>query len=395
MHSLLKKIISSGIGPARYAMATVGMGVAILLILLAVQLYANFNQLLHGKSNSNNVADFLVINKTVTGAMQGQKEKSTFSPADIADLKAQPFTESIGVLNSTNFSVSVESYSDALPFYSDAYFESVPDDFIDGNTTDWKWAPGQRDLPVIIPSFFLDLYNTGMAMTQDNLPQLSMEAITAIPIKITIKGQGQSAEFVGHVVAQTDRLNSILIPQSFMDWANAQYGYRQSQLPTRVVVKTKDPSDPALVQYLAQKGWKTNAEKTRFSKMRGVVNAIVSALGGFGLLMLLFGLLVFSLFIQLTIAACKPDIELLQTLGTAPNQLHGFLMRRFMPTNVALLALALILLSVLQFGAARLLQGRQIILSPWLSWQTLAGAALVFAAVWWVNSSTVRRYLRA
>jgi hypothetical protein len=129
--------------------------------------------------------------------------------------------------------------------------------------------------------------------------------------------------------------------------------------------------------------------------MRGVVNAVVSALGGFGLLMLLFGLLVFSLFIQLTIAACKPDIALLQTLGTAPNQLHGFLMRRFMPTNVALLALALILLSVLQFGAARLLQGRQIILSPWLSWQTLAGAALVFAAVWWVNSSTVRRYLRA
>ncbi|TAD85824.1 MAG: hypothetical protein EAY75_10270 [Bacteroidetes bacterium] len=393
MHSLLKKIINSGIGPGRFAMATVGMGVAVLLILLAVQLYANFTQLLHGKNNSNNVADFLVINKTVTGEMQGQKEKSTFTPADIADLKAQPFTEGIGVLSSTNFSVSVQSYSDALPFYSDAYFESVPDEFIDGNTANWSWKPGQRDLPVIIPAFFLDLYNTGMAMTQDNLPQLSMEAIMAIPIKITVKGKGQTAEFVGHVAAQTDRLNSILIPQSFMDWANEQYGYRKSQLPTRVVVKTKDPSSPALVQYLAQKGWKTNAEKTRFSKIRGVVNVVVSALGGFGLLMLLFGLLVFSLFIQLTIAACKPDITLLQTLGTAPSQLHSFLMRRFMPTNLALLGVALVVLAGLQVAAARLLQAKQILLSPWLSWQTLVAAALVMLAIWWVNSSTVSKHL--
>jgi hypothetical protein len=46
------------------------------------------------------------------------------------------------------------------------------------------------------------------------------------------------------------------------------------------------------------------------------VNAVVAVTGGIGIVLLVFGLLVFSLFIQLTIASCKSDIELLQTLGT-------------------------------------------------------------------------------
>lgn len=376
-------------------MATLGMGVAVLCILFALQLFVNFTQLLHGKNNQNDIADFLVINKMVTGATQGQKEKSTFSDADIADLKTQPFAQEVGLLNSTNFSVSVESYSDALPFYSDAYFESVPDQFIDVKSKEWKWTEGQRDLPVIIPSFFLDLYNTGMAMTQDNLPQLSMDALSAIPIKISIKGKGQNVEFVGHVVAQTDRLNSILIPQSFMDWANAQYGYRQSQRPTRVVIKTNDPSSPALVKYLDGKGWKTNTEKTRFSKIRGIINLIVSVIGGIGFVLLFFGMLVFSLFIQVTIASCKTDIALLQTLGTAPSQLQRFLMGRFLPINAVLLVLALALLALIQAWAKQFLAGRQIILDAWLSPFTLVAAFFIFGMMWWVNRSTIRRYINS
>jgi hypothetical protein len=74
-------------------------------------------------------------------------------------------------------------------FTCDAYFESVPDEFIDVKSADWKWKDGQRDIPIIIPSFFLDLYNTGMAMSQKDLPQLSLEAIQAIPIKVMVRGR--------------------------------------------------------------------------------------------------------------------------------------------------------------------------------------------------------------
>jgi hypothetical protein len=394
MNSLLQKIIRSGVGKIRFWMALTGMGVAVLLILLAVQVNADFNELLHGKSNQNESADFLVINKIVTPENQLQKDRNSFSAADITDLGSQPFVESLGKLSTTSFRVSVESYSDALPFYSDAYFESVPDEFIDAKNAEWKWAEGQRDVPVIIPSFFLDLYNTGMAMSQKNLPQLSLQAIQAIPVKVVVNGNGKRAEFVGHVTGQSDRINSILIPQSFMDWANKEYGYSQSANPTRVVVKVKDPTDPVLVNYLDKKGWKTNAEKTRFSRMRKVVNAVVAVTGGIGLVLLLFGLLVFSLFIQLTIASCKTDIELLQTLGTSPGQLQRFLIKQFLPQNIVIIAIACLFIAGLQWIISTFLLPQQIFISKWIAADTLIAAAFVSVVIWLVNRQTISKYIK-
>jgi len=134
---LLKKLIRAGIGKVRFLMATIGMGVAMMFILLAVQTFMNFNELLHGKNNDNETADFLVINKQITGERQSNKALSAFTKAEADSLQAQPFVEKMGVLTASNFSVNVSSYSDAIPFYSDAYFESVPDEFIDVQTNSW------------------------------------------------------------------------------------------------------------------------------------------------------------------------------------------------------------------------------------------------------------------
>jgi hypothetical protein len=396
MNTLLKKIIRSGVGRFRYIVAMLGMGTAVFFILLAVQTHANFNELLHGKRNENEAADFLVINKQVTSQTLGKKELSTFSAAEIDSLKKQSFAREVGVLSASNFSVSVESYTDALPFYSDAFFESVPDAFIDlKGKENWGWQPGQRDLPVIIPSFFLDLYNTGMAMTQAGLPQLSLDAVMAIPIKVSIRGNGRSQDFVGHVAGTTDRLNSILIPQSFMDWANANYGYRSAQQPARIVLKTLDPSNPALVKYLDDRDWNTNSDKTRLSKVRTIVNWIVGIVGGIGLVMLLFGLMVFSLFIQVTLASCRPDVELLQTLGASPAQLQRFLMRQFMPVNAAIVAVVLVLVVALQFVMHHTLQQAGMFVPLYISWATLLAAAATIAVFWVSNRRTIERFIRS
>lgn len=392
---LLQKLIRAGIGKFRFLMATVGMGVAVLFILLAVQTFMNFNELLHGPKNKNETADFLVINKQITASTQGKKASIAFSLQEIDSLRKQPFVQKLGVLTSSNFSVNVSSYSDAIPFYSDAYFESVPDEFIDVQSESWKWQEGQKDLPVIIPTFFIDLYNTGMAMSQQNLPQLSLEALMVIPLKVTLRGNGESAEMVGHIVGSSDRLNSILIPESFMQWANKNYGYSSEPLTTRVVIKTDDPSNPVLAKYLADRGWKTNTDKTRFSRIRQIVNWIVGIVGGIGLVMLLFGMLVFSLFIQLTIASSRTDIELLKTLGASPRQLQSFLMRQFMPVNGVVIIAVLLVLSCVQFVLQKILTSQDMFISPFLSIATLSATILVILLIYMTNRSTVKRYLRS
>lgn len=390
---ILQKLIRAGIGRARFVMATAGLGIAIFLILLAVQTFLNFHELLHGRKNENDTADFLVISKSVSGSGAGQKDQSAFSKSETDSLRMQPFVQELGMLSAANFSVNVSSYSDAIPFYSDAFFESVPDHFLDVKPESWGWQPGQRDLPVIIPNFFLDLYNTGLAMSRENFPQLSLEALMAIPLRVIISGNGRQTEYVGHIAGSSDRINSILVPQSFMDWANTQFGYRQTPVANRIVIKTKDPSNPELVTYLGDRNWQTNTDKTRFSRIRVIVNWIVGIVGGIGLVMLLFGMLVFSLFIQLTIASSRMDIELLITVGASPNKLQRFLMQQFWPVNAAIIGAVLLVLQLIQYLLHRQMLPRDMYVHPYVHPATLAAALLVFVLIWATNRTTIRRYL--
>ena len=100
---------------------------ALLLILSAVQLQSDYNDLLHGKTNQDSVANFLLVNKIVNDKTIGA---TSLSDADIADLKKQPFVDAVGVLTPSRFKVSA-SGNDQIPFYTDLFFESVPDEFLD------------------------------------------------------------------------------------------------------------------------------------------------------------------------------------------------------------------------------------------------------------------------
>jgi hypothetical protein len=388
---LLSKLIRGGVGRWRFLMATTGMGVAVFFILLAVQMFLNFNELLHGRRNENETADFLVVNKSVR---DGKKAEAAFSGEEIDSLSRMPFVERLGRLTSSGYNVSVSSYTDAFPFYTDAYFEAVPDEFIDVKSAGWAWKEGDRVLPIIIPTFFIDLYNTGMAMTQPDLPQLSMDALRVIPLRVQLRGNGRTAEFTGQVLATSDRINAILVPQAFMDWGNQTLGYRASPPSTRIVIKTKDPSDPKLSKYLADRGWRTNTDKTRFSKVRVIVNWIVSIVGAIGGVMFLFGLLVFSLFIQLTIASSRPDIALLKTLGLSARRLEKFLLGQFLPVHFVLLGAVLAALSLFQWMLFGLLQTKDMHVRPVLHWITWLSALVVLGLTVFTNRHTIRRYLR-
>ena len=174
LDTLLKKLIRAGSGRSHDTMAVVGLFIGLLLMLAAVQIQSNYQQILYSKTTQDSIADFLVINKTLTDKNIGI---ATLSNAEINDLKQQPFVEKIGTLTPSRFKVGVQSISKQIPFYSDFFFESVPDEFLDVNTPAWQWNETSNFIPMIIPNMFLDMYNFGFAQSQ-HLPQLSSRAIS-------------------------------------------------------------------------------------------------------------------------------------------------------------------------------------------------------------------------
>ncbi len=388
LNNLLKKLITGGAGRSRFVMAVVGLSVAMVLILSAVQLQANYNDLLHGKSNQDSIANFLVVHKPVTGkSMDG----ATLSKADIEGLKQQSFTQAIGVLTPSRFKVSA-SGGNQLPFYTELFFESVPDEFIDVTSADWNWNENSQFIPMIVPNMFLDMYNFGFAASQ-SLPQLSQTLVMSLPIQINIAGPQGVVNYYAKVVGFSDRISTVLVPQTFMDWANAQFGSGAGGSPSRVVIKTADAGNPDLVAYLKQHNLQTDADKTRFSKYRQVVDMVVNISWITGALMLLFALLIFTLFIQLTIASSKEDIALLITLGAAPEQLYRFLIKQFFPVNIVITFVVLIIVAVLQLVIQQMLSAQSIYISSFVSLYTVAAAVLILMVLWLVNSRTIRKYI--
>ncbi|BFG71385.1 hypothetical protein KACHI17_22660 [Sediminibacterium sp. KACHI17] len=391
LNILLKKLIRTATGRTRYAMSIIGLSVALLLILAAVQIQVNYNELLQGKQNRDSVANFLVVNKILTDQNIG---KAVLSEEEINDIKAQPFTEAIGVLQTSRFKASIQSSSDVFPFYTDIAFESVPDAFLDINPKEWNWNENSGYVPIIVPGMFLDIYNFQFSFSQ-GLPQLTREVVKMIFFNINVYGaDGTTRVFKGKVVGFSDRVSSLLIPQSFMNHANQLYGKNIGSAPSRIIIRTKDPGHPELISYLKQKQLTTDQDKTRFSKYRQIVEMVVNITGVTGLLMFLFAMLIFTLFIQLTISSCKEEIKLLLTLGASPSQLRSFLIRQFFPSNIWIVLCSLLIISLVQYGFALFLQQQSAFISYFISPITMGISFFILLIIYILNRRNINTSIR-
>ncbi len=386
---LLKKLIRSGAGRKRFVAAVIGLSVAMVLILAAVQIQSDYNELLFGKNNKDSIANFLVVNKVLTDKNIGA---TSLSQEEITDLKNQPFVESVGLLTPSRFKASIQSASDRFPFYTDIAFESVPDEFLDITSKDWHWDEGQQFVPIIVPGMFLDFYNFQFSFSQ-NLPQLTREVVKMIGFKVNMYTRDGVISFPGRVVGFSDRVSSLLVPQQFMNWANTKAaGTGQNINPSRVIIQTKDPGNPALTEYLKSKNLAADADKTRFSRYRRVVDVIVNISWGTGASMLFFALLIFTMFIQLTVTSCKEEIRLLLQLGASPKQLRKFLFWQFLPVNYLVCLLTLGIIQVLQVVLHEMLAKQNISIPFTISTNVFFAALAVLLLISGTIFLSIKRY---
>ncbi|WP_126248442.1 FtsX-like permease family protein [Chitinophaga rhizosphaerae] len=389
---ILKKIIRTGVGKSRYWMAIIGLGVAMLLILVALQVHTDFNELLHGSRNQNERADYLVVNKLITNDMMGKPEKTVFTPEEQKDFAAQPFVEAFGAITAAQFNVQMQA--DQLGFQTLAFFEAVPDTFLDVKSDEWKWREGDQMLPIVVPRDFVNMFNFGFALG-NGIPQFSETSIKSLTPEVIISNGMQQGQFRGKIAGFSDRISTVLVPQSFMDWANARYGKGVAKLPSRVVIRVKDPSSIELKNYLEQHNYSTDSEKTKYNKIRGIVQTIVSVVGFFGGVLLMFALLVFSMFIQLVISSCRKEIRLLVTLGTAPKRLQRYLLGQLVPVYFVTGVIALIVVSAAQWWASGVLAKHGMFVAPYPGIMTIVATLGILALVYVVNLVTVRKEIQA
>lgn len=378
--TILKRLLMRDSNNSRLFSAWISLCIGCTLLLTAVMIWSSFRDILHGRSSTDSLGStFLTLSKSVSDASMSDKRSTLLSSADIAAVKQAPQVQDVGLLSPAAFKVSASLGSGDLKFYTLLFLEAAPDRFMDHMPESWKWQEGDVVIPIILSRDFLNMYNYIFAPSQ-GLPLLSENTVKALGFNLTVGEGSRETNFRAQVEGFSDRISSVLVPQSFIDYGNRAFGDGKGSQVSRLIVKVADPSDNGFVGFLEEQGFSTNAEQLRFNKMRSIVEAVSGATGVLALLLMGIGILVFILFIELTMAKAQESVRLLQLLGYSPRKLARFLTARYIPIMLSALILALVLAAALQYIASVKLARLQLSVSPLpgrLVWITAGISVLV------------------
>lgn len=383
-------MLQTGVSATSRWFSYIGLGIGVLLLLCSVQMYINIQQMLKEGTVRKDGYDFISITKTVTNESMGRPDKNLFHQSDIDELKAQPFISGVAPLIANDFRVQL-SAGEMIPFSTDLFLETLENDFIDTVPPNFTWKQGEMVIPIIMSSDFFEIYNV-FAPGQD-LPQLSKETATSVAVQIECSGNGQEGIFVGKVVAFSDRINSVLVPKTFLDWANGTFGTKKNLEAGRIFIKTKDANAPELLRYFDSKNYKLNRDKSLLGRNKIVIQGIFSGLGIFGLLVVILALLLFSFYLQLVIARSRDSLQLLLLLGYSPKWLSGNVSKRFTPVYILIVLTALAATQLMQWAFHHFAMYDRPELSSIVHWSIILTAILLILLSITTNYRLVKQQL--
>ena len=291
------------------------------IVLLSIQFYQDVAPVFT-EGDSFMKKDYIIVSKKVSTLGSFVGKSSTFSQTEIDEIEEQPFTRGVGEFTPSQFKVSagVGMEQLGLNLSTAMFFESVPDKYVDTNLDGWHFEPGQEEIPIIIPRNYLNLYNFGFAQSR-SLPQISEGVINMVNLEVRIHGGGKRDTYKGKIAGFSNRLNTILVPESFMTWANIHYGdggIRKE--PSRLIVEVNNPTDDRIAQFFRERGYDTEDDKLDAGKTTWFLKVIVGIVLSVGLLISALSFYILMLSIYLLLQKNTTKLENLLLIGYGPNR---------------------------------------------------------------------------
>ena len=318
-----------------------------LIVLLGFQFYRDVLPVFT-QGDSFMGAEYIIVSKKITAGNTLSGRSNSFTASDIDDIQGQDFARKVGKFTSTEYKVDARMGINGTPVLSsELFFESVPDNFVDVSLDKWQWKEGDLSVPIILPRSYIAMYNFGFAHNH-SLPKISDGLVGMIDFKIFIHGNGRQDEYKGKVIGFSSRLNSILVPQSFMEWSNSTYAPDSKSDPTRLIVEVANPADERIAQYIEDNGIDTennnlDAEKTTY--FLKLVVTLVMAIGGV-ISVLSFYILMLSIYLLVQKNASK--LQNLLLIGYSPSLVAMPYQLLTIGLNLVVLLIALVVLSLLR-----------------------------------------------
>ena len=315
-----------------------------LIVLLALQFYRDVRPVFSQEDGVIN-NDYIIISKRISAFGVGT---SSFTKNEIEDIQDQPFTVRLGAFTASQYKVSCSMGIEGVAnFGTQMYFEAVPDLFVDTDRSQWKYEEGSDFVPIILPRSYLSIYNFGFAQGR-SLPQLSEGVVSMIDMTVLLRGDSKEFRMRGKVVGFTNRLNTILVPESFMQWSNREFAPGADADPTRLIVEVGNPTDDRIAKYIQQHNYDIDEDKLQAGKATYFLKVMSGIVMGVGLLISALSFFILMLSIYLLVQKNTVKFRNLLLIGYSPAQVSLPYQLLTIVLNGLVLAIALLMLYVVR-----------------------------------------------
>lgn len=337
---MLGKVVFKKRGYFQLALSTIGAALGFFVLLAGLEFYLDLKRILLDKEQMA-TTDFLVLHKKVGEMDMIGLTDNGFSNDEIEEIRQQPYINTLGEITPGLFKVdaSLTGVGRGLEMNTAMYFEAVDENFIDLKKDQWRWKEGDTHIPIILPSILLESYNFGMAPSQ-NLPPITEKTLMRFGYDIEIRGNGRTGLFKGRIIGFSDRINTILVPMSFIEWANKIYPDRKPGRPAQLVIEVDDVTDPGLAQFLKNKGYETNQDKLQSSRIKSILNICLAVFLLLGIIIILMSALTFMQYARISIYRVSYELKTLMSIGYHYTQPAMVFTRLYTLLNLAAFAIA-------------------------------------------------------
>ena len=314
-----------------------------LIVLLGIQFYHDVVPVFTAEDSFMS-SDYVIVSKKIGMGTTMSGRSHDFSAAEVENLGRQPFVRHIGAFTSARYKVEATMGINGKSILNtELPIESVPDEFIDVPLNNWNYTEGDQTIPIILPRSYINMYNFGFAQNHQ-LPRISDGLMGMIDFHLYIKGN----EFKGRVIAFSNRLNSILVPQKFMAWSNDQFAPDEQSTPTRLLVDMENPTDKAVVRYMEKNGYEVEDDKLQAEKTTYFLRLIVTMVMMVGLVISILSFYILMLSIYLLVQKNADKLENLLLIGYSPSRVARPYQWLTIGLNVLVLLIALVILFFLR-----------------------------------------------
>jgi len=345
--NLVWKLLRQHISPAQMLGFFFANLFGMTIILLAYQFY-NDVMPVFTSPDSFMKAEYKIVSKKVNTGNTLSGRSTEFYQSDIDELKNNSIVKSVAEFTCAQYRVIASIGINGSKLLStEIYFESVPDEYVDIPLDKWKWDESSIEVPIILPRSYINMYNFGFAQAR-SLPKISDGLIGMIDVDLTVIGNSKTESLKGRVVGFSNRLTTILVPQSFMDWSNSRYSDGNESMPSRLIVESVQNKEQELNELLEDKGMEIESGNPNSEKTASFLRLMIGLVVGVGLLISILSFYILMLSIYLLVQKNAIKMQNLLLIGYSPSQVA----RPYQLLTIAML-IVVFLISVLLVIVAR------------------------------------------